>query len=227
MLLTTMLLTMMLLPPPLLHVSVAEHALLVHGGSRAPRASARAPRASARAVLMCADGWKGRDPDRLRIEFERLAEQRSEAEMLASLESTDDAVAELWGLWFSERGPAAAKALQGADRYISEGKHMYSAAEAELSELSLEYSGWPEPINRRATLMYEREQYEESIALCERVLSARPWHFGAISGMALCHAAMGDASAAGVWEARKLPPLGSAARSSWVKNAVSEAESLA
>ena len=220
MLLTTMLLTTMLLPPPLLRLSVAEHALLVHGGSRAPRASAQA-------VLMCADGWKGKDPDRLRIELERLAEQRSEAEMLASLESTDDAVAELWGLWFSERGPAAAKALQAADRYISEGKHMYSAAEAELSELSLEYSGWPEPINRRATLMYERERYEESIALCERVLSARPWHFGAISGMALCHAAMGDASAAGVWEARKLPPLGSAARSSWVKNAVSEAESLA
>ena len=102
MLLTTMLLTTMLLPPPLLHVSVADHALLVHGGSRAPRASA----------LMCADGWKGKDPDRLRIELERLAEQRSEVEMLASLESTDDAVAELWGLWFSERGPAAAKAPQ-------------------------------------------------------------------------------------------------------------------
>ena len=220
MLLTTMLLPTMLLPPPLLHTSVAGQALLLHAGSRRTRAAQAA-------VLMCDDGWKGKDPDRPRIQLERLAKpERSEAEMLASLESTDDAVAELWGLWFSERGPAAAKALQAADRYISEGKHMFSAAEAELSELSLEYSGWPEPINRLATVMYERERYEESIALCERVLSARPWHFGAISGMALCHAAMGDASAAGVWEARKLPPLGSAARSSWVKNAVSEAESL-
>jgi hypothetical protein len=219
MLLPTMLLPTMLLPPPLLRASVADHALPLHDRSRKLRAPPP--------VLMCDDGWNGKDPDRLRIELERLAGQRSEAEMLASLESTDDAVAELWGLWFSERGPAAAKALQAADRYISEGKHMYSAAEAELSELSLEYSGWPEPINRRATLMYERERYPESINLCERVLSARPWHFGAISGMALCHAAMGDASAARLWEARKLPPLGSTARSRWVKNAVSEAESLA
>ena len=105
MLLTTMLLPTMLLPPPPLRTSVAGQALLLHAGSRRTRAAQAA-------VLMCDDGWKGKDPDRLRIELERLAEQRSEAEMLASLESTDDAVAELWGLWFSERGPAAAKAPQ-------------------------------------------------------------------------------------------------------------------
>ena len=187
----------------------------------------RCPQAAGYVRMMCDDGWNGKDPDRMRLELERLAEQKSEVTMLASLESSDDAIAELWGLWFSERGPRAAKALQAADRYISEGKHMHSAAEAELSELSLEYSGWAEPLNRRATLMYHAECYEDSVALCERVLSARPWHFGAISGMAACASAMGDTSAAQAWEARKLPPLGSAARSRWVERAVSEAESLA
>jgi tetratricopeptide (TPR) repeat protein len=41
--------------------------------------------------------------------------------------------------------------------------------------------------NKRATVLYLLQRYPEAIADCERVLALNPHHFGAASGMGLCH----------------------------------------
>src|SRR5690606_13752579 len=41
--------------------------------------------------------------------------------------------------------------------------------------------GW----NTRATLLYEMDEYDRSLADCEEVLKREPRHFGALSGMGM------------------------------------------
>lgn len=44
----------------------------------------------------------------------------------------------------------------------------------------------PQAYNKRATLLYILERYEESIQYCRKTLSLQSYHFGAASGMGLC-----------------------------------------
>jgi tetratricopeptide (TPR) repeat protein len=54
----------------------------------------------------------------------------------------------------------------------------------------------PQAYNKRATVLYLLQRFQESIADCRRTLKLNPWHFGAASGMGLCHCALGQGEAA-------------------------------
>eukprot|EP00250_Pteridium_aquilinum_P017506 c23663_g1_i2 orf=61-876(+) len=55
--------------------------------------------------------------------------------------------------------------------------------------------GW----NKRATVNYLMQEYQASIIDCERTLELNPYHFGALSGMGLCYAALNDSESALLW----------------------------
>eukprot|EP00879_Flechtneria_rotunda_P017099 GHRR01017907.1.p1 GENE.GHRR01017907.1~~GHRR01017907.1.p1 ORF type:complete len:192 (+),score=67.67 GHRR01017907.1:285-860(+) len=46
--------------------------------------------------------------------------------------------------------------------------------------------------NKRATVLYLMNNYNDSIEVCKLALQLNPYHFGAASGMGLCHLGNGD-----------------------------------
>lgn len=138
-------------------------------------------------------------------------------------------LSELWNLWFHERGPGAAAKLTEAEELVGRGPRHWDAAEAALRELVREHgASWAEPMNRLATLYYLQRRYRAAEELCLAVLSAKPWHFGALSGIVLVYEGLRDAEAAQTWAARRMPPpssTGSNRRMAvWVQQAVKNAE---
>lgn len=163
-----------------------------------------------------------------------IERERREAEirLLSKLESGDDVLSDLWTHWFQERGQEAAARLAEAESLTSMGPRGCVRAEAILRDLIKTYGvWWAEPVNRLATLYYQQGKFEESGILCKMVLSIKPWHFGALSGIVMVFAALRDSDQACQWAARRLPsyvPTGSKRRrSAWVRKAILDAhESL-
>jgi len=161
-----------------------------------------------------------------------LRERRiNELEILNSLSSSDQAITDLWSLWFTERGTEAATLLLRAEELSSRavgasgsgsgsspssggsgsagsGEEVAQEAESLLWDLIEEHGvHWVEPVNRLATLMYMRGRLEESKALCEVVLSVKPWHIGALSGIVMVCISMNDVGCAREWAEKRLPPM--------------------
>jgi len=160
-----------------------------------------------------------------------LRERRiNELEILTSLSSSDQAITDLWSLWFSERGTEAATLLLRAEELSSRavgasgnggsstssggsgaagsGEEDAQEAESLLWDLIEEHGvHWVEPVNRLATLMYMRGRLEESKALCEVVLSVKPWHIGALSGIVMVCISMNDVGCAREWAEKRFPPM--------------------
>jgi len=88
---------------------------------------------------------------------------------------------------------------------------------------------WVEPLNRLATLLFQRGRYEESARACRAILTERPWHFGALSGIVMCYRNLGENDKADrVWAPRCMPRLDPVdnyrRRRDWVKRNVEDAE---
>lgn len=153
----------------------------------------------------------------------------AEMECLSDLVDSDEPLSDLWSLWFSERGPEAARVLKAAEQLSMGGPIYWDEAEAKLRALIEEHGvHWAEPVNRLATLMYMRGRLKESKELCEIVLAVKPWHFGALSGVVMVCAGLSDVSGARMWADRRLPPLRpdgdtTERRILWVERAVKEA----
>ena len=98
--------------------------------------------------------------------------------------------ARIWQLWFSTGSEEMDRMLRAGDIALSTGRYNRSYAllngvierRPDLSE------GW----NRRATLRYLVGDYEGSIADIGETLAREPRHFGALSGLGLCHLALGN-----------------------------------
>mmetsp|Transcript_2690 Transcript_2690/g.3925 ORF Transcript_2690/g.3925 Transcript_2690/m.3925 type:complete len:303 (+) Transcript_2690:206-1114(+) len=151
----------------------------------------------------------------------------AETHLLSQLDESDDALSDLWSLWFAERGPEAANDLIQAEELVGQGPHSWEEAEKRYLEIVEEHGiYWVEPVNRLATLMYLQGRLDESRELCERVLSVKPWHFGALSGIVMVFAALGDANGARQWAARRLPPYQPTGtnkrRMEWVERAIKD-----
>ena len=94
-----------------------------------------------------------------------------------------------------------------------------------------EFPDWAEPVNRLATLRYIEGEYEESVLLCKRVLHAKPWHFGASSGIVMCYVKLAEEASslrrgefvaeANKWAAEAMPQPGPK-REEWAKRMVSK-----
>lgn len=159
-----------------------------------------------------------------------IAKERrlAEIQLLARLADDDDSLDDLWSLWFSERGPHASRELRDIDELTAQGPRSWEEAEERLRDLIDEHGvHFVEPVNRLATLLFLQGRLEESRQLCETVLTVKPWHFGAASGIVMVCAGLGDPSAARQWAARRLPPIqptgSNNRRHQWVERAVDDA----
>lgn len=101
-----------------------------------------------------------------------------------------DATQALWQVWFAQKGVAGLQTLQRAQMLLESGES--NEAEAVLSELITQMPDFAEAWNRRAVLYYVQRQYRKAIADCQRTIDLNPIHFGALHGLGLSYAALGE-----------------------------------
>lgn len=121
------------------------------------------------------------------------------ARLLEDLKNPDEAVrqdasAELWSIWFHQKGAYGIELLQHSQNLLEAGE--FAQAEAVLTELINDQPDFAEAWNRRAVLHFVAGQYKKSLDDCQRVIDLNPIHFGALHGLGLCYAALGEYSAA-------------------------------
>ena len=96
----------------------------------------------------------------------------------------------IWGIWLDGGDP-------GLDELMAQGieamraSRLRDAAER-FTELILAAPEFAEAWNKRATVYYLMDRYEDSVRDIERTLALEPRHFGAISGMGLIFLERGD-----------------------------------
>ena len=97
----------------------------------------------------------------------------------------------LWSIWF--RG--------GSDRHNRELQRLINLRDQRKKRIGLdsliERAGdFAEAYNQRAILYFSTEEWQKSIADCERALQLNPYHFGAAAGMGRCYMELGKHKAA-------------------------------
>ena len=138
--------------------------------------------------------------------FQQLQEAEN-AERVPALE------AEIWRLWLQSGNKQVDGRLQlGMQAMKSGALGLAQNAFDDVVKLAPQFAeGW----NKRATLFYIRGDLARSIADCAQVLALEPRHFGALSGLGLIHAAMGEDRQALDWFEQALavnPHMGSVRR---------------
>jgi hypothetical protein len=168
----------------------------------------------------------------------------AEIQLLKRLEEGDDATADLWNLWYSERGTTAQTLLKESQELMAQANtKSWKECEQKLTALIEDYGIYfVEPVNRLATLYFLQGRFEDAYKLCQVVLQVKPWHFGALSGIVQVCIGMGDRNAARAWAERRLPNIAAGAsvapfavgddddgpvnprRTEWVEKAVANAK---
>jgi tetratricopeptide (TPR) repeat protein len=115
--------------------------------------------------------------------------------LLEDLKNSDEAVREhatrkLWRIWYQQKGIYGLEIIERSQKLLDSGE--ISSAEAVLSQLVEDQPDFAEAWNRRAFLHYTTGDYNKSLADCQMVVQLNPVHFGALHGMGLCYAAMGE-----------------------------------
>ncbi len=115
--------------------------------------------------------------------------------LLEALKNPDEdvraeATQALWQIWFAQKGVAGLQTLQHAQVLLESGES--TRAEAVLSEIITQMPDFAEAWNRRAVLYYVQRQYRKAIADCQRTIDLNPIHFGALHGLGLSYAALGE-----------------------------------
>lgn len=126
-------------------------------------------------------------------------DQASVNSLLLDLKNPDETVRnratqELWRIWFEQKGAYGLELIGRSQVLLQAGE--ITQAEAVLTDLIKDQPDFAEAWNRRATLYYMQGQYQKSLADCQEVLRLNPSHFGALHGLGLCCAALGEFSAA-------------------------------
>lgn len=116
-------------------------------------------------------------------------------QLLQSLKDSDAhnrdvATEKLWQLWFNQKGARGLENLRQSQSLMDNG--YFADAEDLLSQVIADLPDFAEAWNRRAVLYYMQDRYLEAIADCQRVIELIPYHFGALHGLGLCHAALGQ-----------------------------------
>lgn len=115
--------------------------------------------------------------------------------LLEDLKNSDEKVREqatkkLWRIWYQQKGIYGLEMIERSQKLLDSGQT--SKAEAVLTELINEQPDFAEAWNRRAFLYYTTSQYEKSLADCLMTIQINPVHFGALHGMGLSYAALGE-----------------------------------
>jgi tetratricopeptide (TPR) repeat protein len=88
----------------------------------------------------------------------------------------------LWSLWFRAEGDGPGRELRRLSHLEDPKK-----AVAAVSALILKAPRFAEAYNQRAILYFRLEEYQLSVADCEKAAGLNPCHFGAFSGMGQCY----------------------------------------
>ncbi|NEP57785.1 MAG: tetratricopeptide repeat protein [Symploca sp. SIO2G7] len=115
--------------------------------------------------------------------------------LLQALKDQDESVrnqatGEFWHMWFHQKGIQGAKRLIESQTLVEAERN--KEARTILDELILTQPDFAEAWNRRAVLNYVQGDYFDAINDCEKVLKLVPHHFGALHGLGLCHASVGN-----------------------------------
>jgi tetratricopeptide (TPR) repeat protein len=102
----------------------------------------------------------------------------------------DRATIELWQIWFCQKGKIGLEGIRRSQEMVEAGS--LKQAEDLLTQLIITFPDFAEAWNRRAVLYYITNRYQKSLADCETVLRLNQVHFGALHGLGLCYAALGD-----------------------------------
>lgn len=105
-------------------------------------------------------------------------------------ELRDRATQDLWRFWFQQKGASGLELLERSQMLLETGQVL--EAEALLTRMVADLPDFTEAWNRRAVLYYAQGQYRKSLDDCQQVISLAPYHFGALHGEGLCHAALGN-----------------------------------
>lgn len=115
--------------------------------------------------------------------------------LLEDLKNPEESVREhatqkLWRIWFQQKGIHGLEIIDRSQKLLDAGKVV--EAESVLNELIENQPDFAEAWNRRAFLHYSSGKYRESLIDCQKVVDLIPVHFGALHGMGLCYAAIGE-----------------------------------
>lgn len=102
----------------------------------------------------------------------------------------NQATHQLWYIWFHQKGVYGLEFIERSQKLLEVGK--VKEAEAILTELIEDQPDFAEAWNRRAVLYYSLGEYHKAIQDCEMVIQLNPVHFGALHGLGLCYASVGD-----------------------------------
>jgi len=149
---------------------------------------------------------------------------------LSDLQNQELVVVELWSLWYGERGSANMRKLQAVEASLAD-PSLWPEAEKQYVALINEHCGerggnvnlshWVEPANRLATLLFLMGRFAESKQWCERILREKPWHVGALQGVVLVCAKMGDREGVVKYSSLGLPVITARGeRREWVRRNV-------
>lgn len=154
------------------------------------------------------------------------------------LQNQEFIMADLWSLWYGERGSMNERKLKAIEETLGD-PDLWPQAENEYLELirehctidgsmdKLQLSNWVEPANRLATLLFLMGRYKESKNWCEKIINAKPWHIGALSGIVMVCMRIGDKEGVLKYSMLGLPNLTPQMRNSrreWVQRNVEIAE---
>ena len=120
-------------------------------------------------------------------------------QLLEDLKKPDEtirgrATQQLWRIWFQQKGAYGLEFIERSQVLLR--AREINQAEAVLTELIDDQPDFAEAWNRRAFLYYTLGQYKKSLKDCQMVINLNPVHFGALHGLGLSHAALGEYSAA-------------------------------
>lgn len=178
---------------------------LLGSGEDSKESSDKTPQLSVESLLKSQDDISlPPQPPLSTIERDRRV---AEIQALQRLEDSDEGLAGLWNLFYSERGSSAQALLEQADQLMGN-PSSWKDCELVLTELIEQYGVYfVEPINRLATLYFLQGKFDDSYKLCRVILQIKPWHFGALSGIIQVCINKGDREQARVYAEQRLPPI--------------------
>ena len=97
---------------------------------------------------------------------------------------------QIWRMWMAPSDPDLAGKMAAV--FATEQTGNLPAAMMLVGKIIAQYPNYAEGWNQRATMEYQLQDYDDSLADIDKVLAIEPRHFGALSGRVLIYLAKDD-----------------------------------
>ncbi len=120
----------------------------------------------------------------------RLADLFARLRVTSDLAEADAVTDEIWAIWVASDDESATELMSAGIALMALGRPAEALPRFDkLVEIAPQFAeGW----NKRATVHYLLDNYQESVDDIERTLALEPRHFGALSGLGLIYMETGD-----------------------------------